>query len=93
MLACREIMKKNLEYYMTLPYNRIVQFIQDAECDYYFARVLELEGCCSDGKTEQEALENLKESMEGWLEVAIKHNDPIPEPIMLKNLKTSFLAN
>jgi predicted RNase H-like HicB family nuclease len=81
------------DYYMTLPYNRIVQFIRDAECDYYFARVLELEGCFSDGKTEQEALENLRESMEGWLEVAVEHNDPIPEPIMLKSFKPNFITN
>ena len=35
---------------------------------YYFAYCPALKGCCSQGKTEQEALDNVREAVELWLE-------------------------
>ena len=85
-------MDKNLEYYMSLPYNRLIQFMQDdKDGNNYFARVLELDGCYGDGKTEQEALENLKEAIEGWFEVVLRFNDPIPEPVVTKRFNGKSL--
>lgn len=40
-----------------------------------------LPGCISQGKTREEALENIKDAIQGYLESLRKHNDPIPPPI------------
>ena len=43
--------------------------VRKGEAGYYVARCPALKGCWSQGKTEQEALANIREAMEGWLEV------------------------
>jgi predicted RNase H-like HicB family nuclease len=39
------------------------------ESGYYVAEVPALPGCFSQGKTRKEAIANIKEAIEGWLEV------------------------
>jgi len=43
--------------------------IEKDETGYYVAEVPALPGCLSQGKTFEEAKENIKEAIEGWLEV------------------------
>jgi predicted RNase H-like HicB family nuclease len=43
--------------------------IEQDESGYYVAEVPALPGCLSQGKTQEEALVNIKEAIEGWLEV------------------------
>jgi predicted RNase H-like HicB family nuclease len=43
--------------------------IEKDEAGYFVAEVPALPGCLSQGKTKKEALENIKEAIEGWLEV------------------------
>jgi len=43
--------------------------IERDEAGYYVAEVPALPGCLSQGKTYQEAIDNIKEAIEGWLEV------------------------
>jgi len=43
--------------------------VKKGEAGYYVARCPALKGCWSQGKSEQEALDNIKEAIEGWLEV------------------------
>ena len=43
--------------------------IEQDETGYYVAEVPALPGCLSQGKTREEALANIKEAIEGWLEV------------------------
>ena len=43
--------------------------IEEDEAGYYVAEVPALPGCLSQGKTYEEAIANIKESIEGWLEV------------------------
>ena len=83
-------MEKNLEYYMKLPYTYTLTPINDESGLYYFAKVLELDGCMSDGKTKDEALGNLMEAMEVWLETGIEHNDTIPEPTPIDEYSGKF---
>ncbi|WP_373288461.1 type II toxin-antitoxin system HicB family antitoxin [Calditerricola satsumensis] len=64
-----------------MPYTIMLQKIRDESGEYYFARVLELDGCQSDGDTPEEALKNIREAMEGYLEVKLEYGDPIPEPV------------
>ncbi|MBI4847048.1 MAG: type II toxin-antitoxin system HicB family antitoxin [Nitrospirae bacterium] len=43
--------------------------IEKDEAGYYVAEVPALPGCLSQGKTYEEAITNVKEAIEGWLEV------------------------
>jgi len=73
-------MDKNFDYYMKLPYTMIVEFVADDTGDYYFSRVLELDGCMSHGDTREEAIINLWDAMEGWIETKLEMGHPIHEP-------------
>lgn len=46
----------------------------------YFARVVELPGCMTEGSDEREALHNLRKAQELWLETEIARGASIPEP-------------
>jgi len=43
--------------------------IEQDEAGYYVAEVPALPGCLSQGKTREEAVANITEAIEGWLEV------------------------
>lgn len=43
--------------------------IEQDEDGFFVAEVPALPGCLSQGKSEEEALANIKEAIEGWLEV------------------------
>ena len=43
--------------------------IEQDEKGYYVAEAPALPGCLSQGKTREEAIANIKEAIEGWLEV------------------------
>ena len=69
-----------VEDYMKLPYTRIVQEMNDESGHYFCGRILELDGCQSTGDTIEELYESLNEAMEGYIEVKLENNLPIPEP-------------
>jgi len=46
----------------------------------FLAEAPELPGCMSDGKTYQEALNNLETIIREWIETARELGRPIPEP-------------
>ena len=46
----------------------------------FIAEVPELPGCMAHGKSYEEALKNIKEAIELWIETAKEFGDPIPEP-------------
>lgn len=66
--------------YMKLPYTRLVQEMNGESGHYYYGRILELDGCQSTGDTLDELYESLNEAMEGYLEVKLENNLPIPVP-------------
>jgi len=37
-----------------------------------------LSGCISEGDTKEEAIENIKEAIKGWIEVSKQYGDSIP---------------
>jgi len=43
--------------------------VEKDEAGYYVAEVPALPGCLSQGKTYEKAIANIKEAIEGWLEV------------------------
>jgi predicted RNase H-like HicB family nuclease len=58
-----------------------VQIEQD-EAGYYVAEVPALPGCLSQGKTYEEAIKNIKEAVEGWIEVMESKNPLNPEHLI-----------
>ncbi|MCL0081395.1 type II toxin-antitoxin system HicB family antitoxin [Peptococcaceae bacterium] len=51
------------------------------------AEVPELDGCISDGKTPQEALNNIQEVIISWIEIAQERNQQIPEPKLYNRIR------
>ena len=51
-----------------------------AEDTAFIAEVPELPGCMAHGDTQEEALANVKEAMQLWLDTAREFGDTIPEP-------------
>jgi predicted RNase H-like HicB family nuclease len=49
--------------------------------DNYSAYVPDLPGCVSTGENYEEAMENIREAIEGHLQVMQEYGDPIPQPI------------
>lgn len=43
--------------------------VEKDEAGYFVAEVPALPGCLSQGKTKEEALANIREAIDGWLEV------------------------
>lgn len=78
--------------YMELPYNYIVQPIKDESGVYYYARVLELDGCQSTGETFEEAYQNLKEAMQGWIETKLEAGLNIPLPVGYEDFSGKFVV-
>lgn len=81
-------MKKNLAYYMSLPYK--IEIVRDTDEEGYVAFVPELKGCITTGVTEEDALESLKDAKAVWLSSALEDGEEIPEPYILKEYSGEF---
>ena len=49
------------------------------EDDYWVAECPSLPGCVSQGETKADAIANIKEAIEGWIETAKAHGQPIAD--------------
>ena len=83
---------KNIEEYMKLPYNYIIQQINDESGEYYYARVLEMDGCQSTGNTFKEAYDNLKDAMRGWIETKLDEGYDVPLPVKYNEFSGKFIV-
>jgi antitoxin HicB len=68
---------KNLDHYLGLNYRKSVY--QDEENDYII-EVPDLPGCMADGRTPDEAFENIRAAMSSWISSRIAAGLEIPEP-------------
>lgn len=62
--------------------------IYPGEDGYWVAECPSLPGCVSQGKNREEAVANIKEAIEGYIEVLVEDNLPIPE----EHFKTLVIA-
>ncbi|MEG4427388.1 MULTISPECIES: type II toxin-antitoxin system HicB family antitoxin [unclassified Microcoleus] len=67
---------KSLDYYLSLKYP--INFYPESEG--YTAIIKDLPGCMSQGETLSEAMENIQEARELWIETAYECGDEIPLP-------------
>ena len=52
----------------------------DPDYDGFVVEVPDLPGCVSQGKTEAEALSNIREAIELYIETLREDGDPVPPP-------------
>ena len=78
--------------YMKLPYTRLVQEMNDESGHYFYGRILELDGCQSTGDTLEELYQGLNEAMEGYLEVKLENNLPVPIPETVDKYSGKFVV-
>jgi antitoxin HicB len=69
--------RKDLKYYLSLPYT--IQITREDETTW-FARVVELPGCMTEGDTPEEAADMIQDALAAWLEIALEDGRAIPEP-------------
>jgi len=55
--------------------------IQQDEDGIFVSECPNLPGCISQGKTREEAVENIQDAIKGYVESLKKHNEPIPPSI------------
>ena len=71
-------------------YTYAVVLEHDPEIDEYVALVPTLPGCWSQGKTPEEALDNVKEAIIGFLETLRAYGEPIPVEERVQRVKVAF---
>lgn len=60
--------------------NHLINLFWSSEDACWIADVPDLPSCTTHGSTRAEAVANVEEAIEGWLEVARKRGMEIPEP-------------
>mgnify|MGYP003575623462 FL=1 len=58
----------------------VYRYVSSGEDGYIVAECPTLPGCVSQGKTREQALKNIREAIEGIIEVRRAQNLPIPSP-------------
>jgi len=66
-------------------YSILIQY--DKTDNIYVARVLELNGCMAHGKTQEDAMREIKIALEMWIDELIESGEEIPEPIPFVSLQ------
>jgi antitoxin HicB len=74
---------------LTLPYT-IEMLREDATT--WFARVVELPGCITEGDSAEDAVAMIQDAMAGWIELALEDGRAIPEPKPLEEFSGKFVV-
>jgi predicted RNase H-like HicB family nuclease len=78
--------------YMKLPYNYVINRVEDESGSYFHASVLEFDGCHSTGDTFEEAYFSLLEAMEGWIEAKLGNGYAVPSPLDTGKFSGKFVV-
>jgi antitoxin HicB len=65
---------------MKLEYAVRIERLAESDGGGYLALVPDLPGCMSDGETPEEALRNVQEAIESWIEAAKESKLDVPRP-------------
>ena len=80
-------MKKDLAYYMSLPYQEVIIAAKEGG---YVGYVPELKGCVTQAETKTELVEMLEDAKKCWLEGALEDGFKIPEPVSGEDFSGRF---
>ena len=83
---------RDLEYYLNLSYPAQLTYQREDDDSYWIAEALDLPGCMSDGASPSEAIENLEDAKQLWIETQIEDGLEVPEPTQTKNYSGKFLV-
>ena len=84
--------KKELEFYLSHPYNYVITEVTDESGKYFVARVLELDGLIGTGDTYDEAYNDVKEAMESYIETKLANKIEIPLPMDTTDYSGKFIV-
>ncbi|MGD9739515.1 MAG: type II toxin-antitoxin system HicB family antitoxin [Bauldia sp.] len=68
----------------TLRYSVVVEPLPAEDGGGFAARVPDLPGCMSDGSTPEEAIANVKDAIDAWIEMAVELGHPVPAPSLAR---------
>jgi len=80
--------KKNLDYYVKLPYTYLIEWSDVDGC--FLGSVVELEHNMTCGQTREEVFYNLKEALVSYVTTSLDNNMEIPEPLNKEDFKGSI---
>jgi len=80
--------KKNLDYYLNLPYTYIIEWSDVDGC--FLGSIVELEHNMTCGQTREEVLTNLKEALVSYVTTSLNNKMEIPEPFKIDDFKGSI---
>jgi predicted RNase H-like HicB family nuclease len=83
-----KIKRQPLEYYLGLEYP--IKLIP-SKVGGYVVEIEELPGCLSEGDTSEEALANIQEARQLWIETAYEDGQDIPLPRTMSKYNGKFL--
>ena len=81
-------MKKDLQYYMSLPYR--VEIVRDEEEGGYALHCPELPGCITTADTPEEGFRMMEDAKKCWFTACLEDGVPIPEPSRLEDYSGQF---
>lgn len=73
--------KKDLNYYMNLPWTYTIETDFEKGEKFFIVCINEFPGVCTDAQTIAEAMELIKDALQGAIELYLEHGDEIPEPL------------
>ena len=66
-------------------YKIVIEPLSEEDGGGFLATVPDLPGCTSDGETEFEAVQNVQDAIDCWLEAARETHRDIPEPTVRRS--------
>lgn len=89
-------MIKDKAYYLAINYDIILSKLSEADGGGYFAYYKDIKGVMGDGNSADEAIIDVKNAFDCYLNTSLRNKDDIPEPINLhkvKRINISMTAN
>ena len=80
--------KKNINYYLNLPYTFNIEWSDVDEC--FLGSIVELEHNMTCGQTREEVFNNLKQALVSYIKTSLDNNIDIPEPLKVEDFKGSI---
>ena len=81
------MMKKDIAYYMGLPYREIIEADPPGG---FVGHIAELPGCITQAETKRDLLDQLDDAKLSWIEAALEDGVPIPEPLQEEDFSGRF---
>ena len=80
-------MKKDLAYYMALPYQEVITVCGEGG---YVGCVPDLRGCITQAETKADIIDMLEDAKRCWIEAALEDGTEIPEPLSEEDFSGKF---